>query len=374
VNSTIRFELIQSTQALQKLAPHWDQLLDQSTVRTPFMRWDWVSLWWQQFHHDHQLAIGTVWDHDHQLLGLAPLVIGPGPSPARKNLRHLSFISGIGEVVSEGFDLICRPGAEALLTPLLDYVLHTLRDCWDTALFGFMEPLSPFYPILQQALDRHTHQVEETNTQFSPIIRFPHRDWATYLNQRSPSFRKKYKGLVRNSSASYQVTYHQSTSTAEATQNLDTLLQLHAQRWTTEQSLFLQPRTRAFHQQLASRWCPANRAALLVLTFDNRPVAANYAFVEGQTLWDYQGGWCLDDIDHSPAKLIMAENLRWAMAQGLTECDMLPGDLTYKAKWTAEQRTVVDLVADNPASLRIKIFQSIRAIKKTFTSIVHSLT
>jgi CelD/BcsL family acetyltransferase involved in cellulose biosynthesis len=370
VNQQPRLELIETTPAFQKLAPHWDQLLATSAVRTPFLRWDWVNLWWKHFRTDHQLLIGAAWGTDGQLLALTPFTIGPGIGTARRNLRHLSLIGGLGEVVAEGLDLICQPGFEPVLKDLLDLVFLSSRDRWDTALFGFMDPQSPFYPILQRALHRHATQSAPTNPQNSPIIRLQDHTWDSYLQQRSISFRKKYRRLVKHSSTAHQVTFKVAETPAEAAQAIDTLMELHAMRWTPDQSLFLRPRTQAFHQELATLWCPTHRAALLTLCFDGQPVAANYAFADGPTLWDYQGGWSPDHIIHSPAKLIMAENLRWALAHGISVCDMLPGDLAYKAKWTSEHRTVVDLIADNPTSLRMKLFHSMRLVKKTLTALV----
>lgn len=370
VNTDFKLELIQTTQAFEQLRPHWDRLLDSSAVRTPFMRWDWVSQWWTLFQTDYKLAIGAVWNSQGQLIALAPFVIGPGTSAARKNLRHLSFIGGLGEVISEGVDLICQPGFESHLPALLANTFQSIRNDWDTAFFGFMDPTSPFYSILQKALHIHASQVTATNQQLSPIIRLHGQDWKSYLLQRSGSFRKKYKGLLRDATARYHVSLHTASTTSEAADAIAILMQLHAERWSLQQSLFLQPRTQTFHQSIAKIWCPANRAALMVLAFDGRPVAANYAFVDGHTLWDYQGGWSVADIGHSPAKLIMAENIRWAMDHGITDYDMLPGDIAYKSKWTGQHRTVVDLVADNPASLRVKIFQSIRTIKNTLASLV----
>lgn len=368
--ATPKLELIETTEAFERLRPHWDQLLDSSPVRTPFMRWDWVSQWWTLFQTDHRLAIGAAWSAQGQLLALAPFVIGPGTSAARKTLRHLSLVGGLGEVVAEGLDLICHPSHHHLLPDLLTHTFESIRSDWDTALFGFMDPTSPFYPVLRKTLHAHATQTEVINQQLSPIIRLKNHDWTSYLQQRSRSFRKKYKGLIRDSSAGYQVSLHTATTAEQARHGIETLMQLHAQRWNAQQSLFLQPRTQTFHQHLAQIWCPANRAALLVLTFDGRPVAANYAFIDGHTLWDYQGGWSVADIDHSPAKLIMAENIRWALTHGIADYDMLPGDIAYKSKWTDEHRTVVDLVANNPASMRIKIFQSIRTIKNTLASLV----
>lgn len=366
----VRFEVVRDDDSLQRLFVHWDDLLDQNATRTPFMRQDWLALWWKHFARDHHPFIGAAWNREGDLVALAPFVIGPGTAATRRHLRHLSFFGGLGEVVAEGLDLMVRPGWESVLDPLLDHTLKAADHAWDAAHFGFLDLESPHIAHLHQALERHACDVRFLNEQPSPIIRFAEGGWDTYIMERSGSFRKKYRGLVADSEKNHRVTVRDATHPAEASALLDILMSLHGQRWTAEQSLFLQPRTRAFHADLATLWCPRQRAALLVIEFDGLPVAANYAFVEGTKIWDYQGGWSVDHIQYSPGKLIMAENIRWAMRHGLREYDLLPGDIEYKKKWAKEQRLVADLEAVNPSSLRALVFHSMRAVKRAITHLI----
>ncbi len=368
--ASLRLEIVRDDAGLQRLLPHWDALLERNATRTPFMRRDWMELWWRHFSKDHQPLIGAAWTQKGELAALTPLAIGPGVASTRRHLRHLAFFGGLGEVVAEGLDLMALPGCETALDSLLDRLLTTARGAWDTAHFGFVDLASPHLERLRRALDRHAAEVRLVNEQKSPLIRFDGGGWDSYIMQRSGSFRKKYKNLVAGSARSHTVTVREARDTETAAALLNVLMNLHGERWTPDQSLFLQPRTRAFHEELAAHWCPQQRAALLVIDFDGRPVAANYAFVEGEKIWDYQGGWSVADIAHSPGKLIMAENIRWAMRHGLKEYDLLPGDVTYKKKWAKEHRMVADLEAVNPASLRARIFHSMRAVKRAITHLL----
>lgn len=368
--SGLRLEIARDDAAFERLLPHWDPLLERSAIRTPFMRRDWIELWWRHFARDHQAWIGAAWSREGELLALAPFAIGPGSAPARRHLRHLSFFGGLGEVVAEGLDLMALPGCETVLDSLLEHTLAAARHDWDTAHFGFLDLASPHLARLRCALERHASEVSLVNEQPSPLIRFDDGGWDSYIMQRSGSFRKKYRNLVADSGKAHRVTVREAHNTAESAALLNVLLRLHGERWTPEQSLFLQPRTRAFHSDLAARWCPVQRAALLVMDFDDRPVAANYAFVDGGKIWDYQGGWSVADIAFSPGKLIMAENIRWAMRQGLREYDLLPGDVEYKKKWAKEHRLVADLEAVNPSSLRARVFHSMRAVKRALTHLL----
>jgi hypothetical protein len=43
--------------------------------------------------------------------------------------------------------------------------------------------------------------------------------------------------------------------------------------------------------------------------------------------------------------------------------------LEYKSKWTGEVREVLDLVAFNPQSVRARVFQSIRTVKRVIEKV-----
>ena len=74
----VRLEVLRDAAGLRSLEPHWDKLLAQSAVRTPFMSWDWTEIWWQLFEPDYRAVFGAAWTAEGALAALAPLVIGPG--------------------------------------------------------------------------------------------------------------------------------------------------------------------------------------------------------------------------------------------------------------------------------------------------------
>ena len=363
---------VRAAEDLQVLEPHWDALLAKSAVRTPFMSWDWAELWWKHAVAECEAFLGAAWTDAGELAALVPLVVGPGGTSTRRRIRQLSFFGGLGDVVSEGLDLMVLPGCEAVLPELLNRVFGTMAGEWDIAHFGFLDLKSPFYETLRQALNQHGEQVRLVNAQESPFTQWTDQGWEPYFMRRSPSFRRKYRRLVAESQRTYQVTYRELERPEEAARYLEDLMTLHERRWSSEQSLFLSPTARAFHAALLKRWCVDRRAMLLVLEFDGRPVAANYAFRDGDRLWDYQGGWNPEFIELSPSKLIMAENIRRAMALGVREMDMLPGDVDYKRKWTEEHRMLADLEAVNPRSMRAAVFQAMRAVKRTLNQFLPS--
>lgn len=369
VVSRVRMEVLRDGEGMRQLAPYWDDLLAGSAVRTPFMSWDWAEIWWKHFESEYRAVFGVAWSEEGRLLALVPFVIGPGQTATRKHLRHLAYFAGLGDVVAEGLDSMALSGNEVLVGRLMSLVFEEIKGEWDTAHFGFADETSPFFRMLHHALQRYGMNEEMTNRQASPMIHLDSKGWDAYLMERSGNFRKKFRRISAAATADHQMSFREPEGEHEVEKVMNELLSLHGGRWTEEQSLFLRPRARAFHHELAKRWIAGRKIALLVMDFSGEPVAANYAFVEGERMWDYQGGWKVEHIDLSPAKLLNAENIRRAMAHGIREIDMLPGDLEYKSKWTGVFREVVDLNVDNPKSVRARVFQSIRQVKRVVEKI-----
>lgn len=368
-SAELRLEVLRDREGMERLASYWDDLLNESAVRTPFMSWDWAEIWWKHFESEYRAVFGVAWGEDGRLVALVPFIVGPGQTSTRKHLRELAYFGGLGEVVSEGLDCMALPGHEALLGRLMGLVFESIRGEWDTAYFGFADESSPYFQTLHQALQKYGTGDELTNRQASPIIHLGDKAWDSYLMERSGNFRKKFRRISAAATAEFQMSFREPSGKEDVGHFVDELLALHGGRWTEEQSLFLRPRARAFHHELAKRWITERRVVLLVMDFLGEPVAANYAFAEGGKMWDYQGGWKLEHIELSPAKLLNAENIRRAMAHGIKEIDMLPGDLEYKSKWTGVSREVVDLVAINPQSVRARVFQSIRMVKRVIEKV-----
>ena len=205
----LRLEVLRNEEGLERLAAHWDRLLDQSAVRTPFMRWDWAEIWWKHFAADHSAVFAAAWTADGTLAALVPLVIGPGHTAARRHLRHLSYFAGLGEVVAEGLDCMARPGHEKTVPQLLDLALEECRGEWDSARFGFLDDASPFRACLEQALQRHATAVTSGNPQSSPVASFGADGWEGYLKQRSSNFRKKLRRIQRAAVETRRVTFRE---------------------------------------------------------------------------------------------------------------------------------------------------------------------
>ena len=369
LGASFRLEILRGDQGLRRLLPLWDGLLLQSAVRTPFLRADWLEIWSAIFSEDHDAWIGAAWHEDGTLAAVVPLATSPGQEGPRRHLKHLTFFGGLGEVVSEGQDLMALPGMEPVLDLLLDEVLAAVSGDWDLACFPYLDLDSPYVPILKSALARHGVSCSLVNEQVSPYIRLDRSDWEGCLHQATNRFRRNLRKRRTAAEAAHQVTFRTIESPAEAVEAMDTLMRLHSERWNQEVSQFLQPRSRRFHQELVRRWCPRKLAWMHLLEFDGKPVAMDYLFADQDRVWDYQGGWSSAFREFSPSYLLRVLGIQRAIAAGKQDYDLLPGG-EYKNDWTKQGRRVADLEAINPRSLKARAFTTVRAVKRGLTDLI----
>src|SRR6218665_2437098 len=106
-------DIVRDEAGFLALEPYWDKLLEQCNTCTPFLRWDWMRLWWAEFKTDFELVVVVVRDDVGVPLAIAPLTIGREHEGLRRHLRHLGFMSGFGFVQGERMDFLVPAGKEA---------------------------------------------------------------------------------------------------------------------------------------------------------------------------------------------------------------------------------------------------------------------
>jgi len=358
----VRLDIIRDEAGFAALEPHWDALLEQSATPTPFMRWDWVRLWWEEFHSDYKLALAVVRDDDGVPQAIAPLMIGPEKEGMRRFMRHLGFLAGLGEAKGERMDFLVPAGREEALTPLLCRSFHELSGCWDAVRLNKLPEESPNHPFIVQALREYSVGMGVvTRTECACMIL--ESNWSAYEpklpGKRRRELRRRWELLMMEpGSRKMQATAD------DAGRRMDDFAALHALHFPKGVSSFLKPRAWRFHRRLGVLWLAGGRAMLPFIESSGTMVGSIYGFVERREFLFFQIGWHPDYSRHSMGHL----SVRWAadccMQRGLKLFDMLPGSHRYKADWTQTTRHVLDLEGYQPESLLAIAFRTLRGLKR----------
>lgn len=355
-------DIVRDNPGFAALALCWDALLEQSATRSPFLRWDWMRLWWEEFQSDYELAIGVVRDADGTPLAIAPLMIGSDEDGMRRHLRHIGFLAGLGEVKGERMDFLVPKGREAELTPLLCEVFHRLKGEWQAVRLNKLPAESPNVPWIEEALSQRFAGTGVMTRAPCFCIQLP----ATLaeLEAQMPTKRRRELTRKRERFAAAHPVETGLATPEDAGGLLEEFARLHALHFPEGVSSFLRPASWRFHKKLALQWIAEGRAMLPYIRADGKMVGGIYGFVEGDEFFFFQLGWNPEFANYSMGHLC----IRWAVGcsidRQLRLYDMLPGIYRYKSDWAQTSREVLDIEAYEPDSLRAALFRSARQIKR----------
>jgi CelD/BcsL family acetyltransferase involved in cellulose biosynthesis len=361
----LTLDLVRDEAGFYALEPCWDALVDQMATRSPFVRWDWMRLWWEECGADAQLAIAVLRNGEGAPQAIAPLMLARESDHARRHLVTLAFLSGFGEAHGERLDFIVPEGRENELAPQLCQAFKRLRAGCDIVRLNFLPQESANTPHILAALGENFVRAGVLNRYPSRCITLPASweeiearhgvNWRGNLRRSCKTFATQHGGLITQSGERLP---HMSA--------FDELCRLHAINFSADASTFTAPPALRLHRRIAAHWLPRGQALLTLLESRGTMVAAMYGFIERGEFFQYQMGW--DDVlaRLSPGKMAVRACIMQAIRRGLRTYDMLPGDYEYKQQWCDATRWVLDLEAHNPVSLRATVFHTLRAARRRF--------
>ncbi len=351
-------DLVRERNAFLALEPFWDALVDQMATRSPFMRWDWMRLWWEICGGEAQLAVGVLRDAGGVPQAVAPLMLARQNDNARRHLVTLAFLGGFGAAHGERLDFIVPAGREDELTPRLCAVFALLRGECDIIRLNFLPQESANTPHILSALESTFVRACVLNRNPSRYVTLP-SSWEEIEARHGASWR----GNLRRSSKAFTPRYLQDRP-AHA---FGELCRLHAYHFPVGESSFAVGASLSFHSRLTELWMPQGRAIIPALEREGAVVAAIYGFIERDEFFLYQMGWDAAHARLSPGKVALRACVNEAINRRLRTFDMLAGDHGYKLQWCDSTRWLLDLEAHNPSSWRATTFHALRSVRRRFT-------
>ena len=360
---SLSLDIVRDEAGFHALQPFWDTLVDQMATRSPFLRWDWLSLWWEECRKEAQLVIAVLRDAEGVPHAIAPLMLASEPDPARKHLVTLSFLAGFGDAQGERLDLIVPAGQEDELTPQLCRAFKLLRPECDNVRLNHLPEDSPNTPYLMAVLQEAYRNAGVLNRQVSRFIRLP-ETWESYEARHNSKWRNVLRRRRRAFTSEHAGTATHAGERMSIPDAMKEFRVLHAMHWPAGVSSFTTDASWCFHKRLAERWLPAQRAWMPMLEADGKVIAALYGFVERDEFFQFQLGWERSLAKISPGKLVMRWAIDCSIQRGLQVYDMLPSDYEYKRQWCEGARWLVDLEAFNPISWRAAAFRALRTLRR----------
>ena len=338
----MEFKRIENFIALAKYNDDWNRLLKQSVSPVPFLTPEYLSAWWQTMG-------GGEWPEDSELVLIAAFegdaLVGIGPLFSARNSEGKPALMFIGAVeVSDFLDFIVT--AEKLpefLTGLLDFLLNSDDvPSWDVLDLHNLLDSSPTLATLQAEAQTRGWQHEQTRLQPSPVVTLP-GDFEAYLMSLDKKQRHEIRRKLRNADADpVQPGLYFVEDPEVLDAEVDAFIDMMAED--PEKQAFLTEKMRTHMHNVARVALENDWLQLAFYTLDGNKAAAHYSFIWDDRVWLYNSGWEWEFRSYSPGWLLLANLLRWATENGITEFDFMRGDEDYKYKFGGVDRFVERVV------------------------------
>lgn len=320
----------------------WNSLLTGSVSDTPFLRYEYQRVWWEQRGGGEwaraELVLVSARE-DEKLIGIAPLFIS--------EYDGQSALLLIGSIeISDYLDLIVRMDDHAhFVSGLLDFLASdevragsSLPGNWSGLDWYNLPDSSPTLVALKaESTQRGWTHLEEM---YRPTPRIAlNGDFEEYLGRVEKKQRHEIRRKMRRAEESGRGVRWSISDMADVEAEIDSFLGLMEHD---------QGKAGFLHDSMRAQMRAVIRAAhengwlwLAFLEADGQRIAAYLNFDYNNKLWGYNAGVNRAFMELSPGWVLLGYVLQWACENKRTEFDFMRGDEEYKYRFGAVNQYVM---------------------------------
>jgi CelD/BcsL family acetyltransferase involved in cellulose biosynthesis len=324
-------ELHHSPAAFEDLAGEWNALVAGNPASPPFIRADWLALWWRLVGRG-DLCILAVRDEDGALIGVAPLYCdGSGGQPV---IRMVGYGPLFYMDISDYLDFAVAPGCEATVyAAVLDALTGARRGIepppWDRVELCNVGEWSPLPAGLEVHAAAWGLEVERAPLYVCPVIRLPD-SWEAYLETLDSKQRREIKRKLRRASGENHTRWYVVGPEHDIEVEAAAFIQMMARSGKGKEE-FLIPQMR---QMFLEGMRVAQAGGWLQLAFlevAGRKAAAYFNFDYHGRIWVFNSAIDADaSAGISTGWVLLAHLIQAAIEDGRGYYDFLRGDEEYK--------------------------------------------
>jgi len=314
----------------------WNALVEQSITDVPFLRYEYLSQWWEtrgggEWKQAELVLVSA--KENNQLIGIAPLFL------SEYDGRPALLLIGSIEI-SDYLDLIVRPAdLPRFLSELLDFLASHYAENWRGLDWYNLPDSSPTLTALKAESEKRGWTYAEEVYRPTPTISLP-GNYEAYLATVEKKQRHEIRRKVRRAEESGRgVRWYLVSDAATLDTEIDSFIALMERD--EHKAEFLTP---AMREQMRASMRIAFEHQWLWLAFleiDGQKAAACLNFDYKNRLWGYNSGVDTRFMELSPGWVLLAYTLQWAADHSRVEFDFMRGDEEYKYRFGATNRFVM---------------------------------
>ncbi len=345
---SLQLQVYETLADLESLRSSWHDLLTEFPGATTFSSWEWLVPWWRAFGASQQLLVLAFVDRSEGLVGLAPLSLEQRRSISAMNMRVLRLL-GDGSGDSDNLDFPVRAGYEDQVARMLLEYLDKSKF-WDCCEFNTL----PANSCVGKCLERQVAERRWTLYRYQNAASMVSmgETWESYLANLSAKERGKVAYRKKRLEKKYRVRYYKCENEAQVPGCLKILYDLHQKRWqgVGEPGSFKSAARRQFYSELASLLVERGYLEFWLLDLDEGPVAAQFGFRFGDTVFSLQEGYEPLYSSDSVGYVLRAHVIRQLMAAGVRHYHFLAGVGPSKTRWGTAETHYVNIHFARPFS------------------------
>jgi len=362
----MKLQLLTRLEQITACQSTWNQVAGSR----PFFRWEWLANWLIAKIEMVSPAVLVGIDDQGNWLGIAPFCIET--KSVSKKLRFL----GSGSVCSDYMNLFSLPGHEReFAASIADWLKSNLHSSGPLGSIDVIElegvdltdeSVTYFFDLMKAwGFTHHTSEMEGCWVMQLPST------WDEVNQSITQSLRRKTKKAIqrlRDAETSIR-----STDQHPLDELWPTFVELHQKRrqMLDQPGCFADPKFEAFLYRSAQQLISVGRAELIVIDYQQQPIASYLLLNDGQTAMFYQSGIDPERLSLEPGHQIAVSSVQRSIEKGFQYLDFLRGDEPYKSRWltTRTPLTRIKLVPRNLSSqLKHSIWQTGYSLKQYLKS------
>jgi CelD/BcsL family acetyltransferase involved in cellulose biosynthesis len=327
ISNSMQLQLFDNFDQLREQRHQWDRVAG----AFPFHRWAWLGNWFEHLGKGCEPAV-LVAIENGEWQSIAPFLID------RDSIDNRLRFWGSGKACTDYTSLICRDSnADAFALAVVDWLTNETASGGRLAEVDLIElegltsereaDLMLLKIFAASGFDSHSVELEGCWVADLPAT------WDEMNKRFSKSMRRKTKKAVqRTSDVACQI---ESTKHADFETLWTQFVALHQQRrqMLRQAGCFADPEFEMFLKNATQDLVNENRAELVVINFDEKPLASMLMLNDVTTNFMYQSGADCSRMKLEPGYQMALIAIQKSIDNGFQIFDFMRGDEPYKSRW-----------------------------------------
>jgi len=320
----------------------WHTLVVESPSPNIFLTCEWMSLWWKWFGEKGNLRL-FVFNDATGVAAIVPLHIHRSRLMPGVNMNTLRFVGDGGPVCPDFLSPVLSSSRNVSgLVEVIGKAILSYSGNWAYVCFSDVLLESPGIEPLVGVLERSCKK-EIASSERAPYLTLP-ENYDLFLASLGSRQRESIRRRLRQAKKRYNVRMEGVTSTGvdSAISDLLTVFKSSKRGLVTNQG-FNRTDYLGFHAEVIKTVAKNGWLRLLILYFDDVPVAFLYGYKFEQAFFFYQTGYDLKYSNDGAGSIMLQLSIELAIEEHCSTYEFLRGTEDYKYHFSKEERNSVTI-------------------------------